>query len=225
MRKVLALLCLTAGALAGCSGGGTGAHATASPALSNPLGFPLYSGANIISAKSFTQVVHADTSSGQSVFAAGNGKYSGHEVIASSPASFSALAAWLDGLNTAPPDGYTAEEPQSNPGQEEQSQRYGLDYAAFKRKEGNGTRGVLVIVMDPQRVNQRFGTILSMIDKYKALPAFLRGPIDNEAKSRFGMTVGEAMQPDSPIGAALAALNELEHKDTRGIVVIDARKQ
>jgi hypothetical protein len=225
MRKVLALLCLTAGALAGCGGGGTGAHATPSPALSNPLGFPLYSGASIISAKSFTQVVHADTSSGQSVFAAGNGKYSGHEVIASSPASFTALAAWLDGLNTSPPDGYTAQEPQSNPGQEEQSQRYGLDYAAFKRKEGAGSRGVLVIVMDPQRVNQRFGTILSMIDKYKALPAFLRGPIDNEAKSRFGMTVGEAMQPDSPIGAALAALNELEHKDARGIVVIDARKQ
>jgi hypothetical protein len=79
--------------------------------------------------------------------------------------------------------------------------------------------------MDPARVNARFGSILGMIDKYKALPAVLRGPIDNEAKARFGMTVTEATQPDSPIGAALAALGELEHRNTRGIVVLDAQKQ
>jgi hypothetical protein len=39
------------------------------------------------------------------------------------------------------------------------------------------------------------------------------------------MTITQATQPDSPIGAALAALNEFEHKNTRGIVVIDAAKR
>jgi hypothetical protein len=64
-----------------------------------------------------------------------------------------------------------------------------------------------------------------MIDKYKALPAVLRGPIDNEAKARFGITISQATQPESPIGAALAALTDLEHKNSRGIVLVDAQKQ
>lgn len=227
MRKALLTLCAAAGVLAGCSSGGSGGNTHASPqaAVRNPLDFPLYSDARIVSAKSFTQAVHADTASPNSVFAQGNGTYTGHEVIASSAASLAQLSAWVDRLNTQPPAGYTAEEPQSNPDEQSQAQRYGLDYAFFQRKTGNATRGVLVIVMDPQRVNQRFGTILGMIDKYKALPAVLRGPIDNEAKARFGMTVTEATQPDSPIGAALAALGELEHRSARGIVVLDAQKQ
>lgn len=227
MRKALVVL-FAAAALTGCSGGGGGSSsstATAPPALKNPIDFPLYSNANVISSKAFTQVVQADTASGNSVFAQGNGKYSGHEVIASSAASFSDLSGWVDQLNSSPPSGYVALEPQSNQYQQTQSERYGLNYALFKKKNGSATRGLLVIVMDPQRVNARLGTILGMVDKYRALPAVLRGPIDDEAKARYGMTITQATQPDSPIGAALAALGELEHKDTRGIVVLDAQKQ
>lgn len=226
MKRRFIALFLAAGVLAGCSGGGgSGASSTPAPSLHNPLDFPLYSGATLISAKSFTQVVHADTSSPNSVFAQGNGTYAGHEVIASTPASFSDLSAWVDQLNTSPPPGYAAVEPYTNPDQQTQSQRYGLDYAVFKKKVGDSTRGMLVIVMDPQRVNARFGVILSMIGKYKALPAVLRSPIDDEMKSRFGMTATQAMEPDSPIGAALDALDQLEHKNSRGIVVVDAQKQ
>lgn len=225
MKKCWIALCLAAALPAACAGGGGGGSATPAPSVSNPLDFPLYSGATLISAKSFTQVVHADTSSPGSVFAEGNGKYGGHEVVASSTASFSALSSWLDRLSSSPPPGYVAEEPQSNAEQQSQSQRYGLSYAVFKRKSGASTHGLLVIVMDPERVNRRFGTILSMIGKYRALPAMLRAPIDDEAKSRFGMTITQAMQPDSPIGAALEALDELQHKNARGIVVIDAQKQ
>jgi hypothetical protein len=226
MKRALIALC-AAGVLAGCSGGGGGstAQSTQPPVLGNPTGFPLYSNAKVISAKSFTQVVHADTSSTDSVFAQGNGTYAGHEVIAYSSAPFSTLSAWLDGVNGSPPTGFTAEEPQSNTDQQARAQRYGLNYALFKSKSGNASRGVLVIVMDPQRVNQRFGTILSMVNKYKALPSVLRGPIDNEAQARFGMTITQATQPDSPIGAALSALGELEHRNARGIVVLDAQKQ
>jgi hypothetical protein len=224
-KALIVTLFLAAGTLAGCSGGGPAQHETAPGALRNPLDFPLYPGASLISTKSFTQVVHADTTNGASAFSQGNGTYTGHEVIASSAASFTALSAWLDRLNGAPPPGYVAEEAQSNPYEQDQAQRYGLSYAAFKRKTGAHTHGVLVIVMDPRRVNQRFGAILGMIDKYKALPAMLRSPLDNAAKQRFGMTVTQATQPDSPIGAALAALGELEHKNARGIVVLDAQKQ
>lgn len=224
MTKRFIAACLAAGVLAACGGGGGSQRATPAPALHNPLDFPLYPASALVSTKSFTQVVHADTSSGDSVFAEGNGKYTGHEVIASSTASFDALSAWVDRLNSAPPSGYTAVEDQTNPDEQAQAERYGLDYAVFKRKSGKSTHGVLVIVMDPQRVNKRFGTILGMIDKYKALPAMLRAPIDNEAKARFGMTITQAAQPDSPIGAALAALGELEHKNARGIVVLDAQK-
>lgn len=224
MVKRLIALCLAAAAVAGCGGGGSSQQASPAPALRNPLDFPLYPKAALIATKSFTQVVHADTSSGTSVFAEGNGKYAGHEVIASSAAPFDSLSTWVEQLNTAPPAGYSAVEGPSNADQRAQAQRYGVDYAFFTRKAGNSTRGVLVIVMDPQRVNQRLGTILGMIDKYRALPSMLRTPIDNEAKARYGMTITEATQPDSPIGAALSALNDLEHKDARGIVVLDAQK-
>jgi hypothetical protein len=225
-KPFIVTLCLAAGVLAACSGGGgTASHGTAPAALRNPLNFPLYPGATLIATKSFTQVVHADTTSGTSVFAQGNGTYTGHEVIASSTASFAQLATWLDRVNNAPPPGYTAEEAQTNAYEQDQAQRYGLSYAAFKRKNGTHTNGVLVIVMDPQRVNRRFNAILGMIEKYKALPAVLRGPLDNVAKERFGMTITQATQPDSPIGAALAALGDLEHKNARGIVVLDAQKQ
>lgn len=217
-------VCLAAAVLAACGGGGTSQRPTPAPALRSPLDFPLYPNSSLISSKSFTQVVHADTSSGDSVFAEGNGKYTGHEVIASSDAAFDSLSAWVERLNSAPPAGYAAVEDQSNPQQRADVERYGLDYALFKRKNGSTTRGVLVIVMDPQRVNKRFGTILGMIDKYKSLPAMFRGPIDNEAKARFGMTITQATQPDSPIGAAISALGDLEHKNARGIVVLDAQK-
>ncbi len=226
MRTAALSICFAAAAvLAGCSGGGPAQNAATPAAIRNPLDFPLYPSASLIAAKSFTQDVRASGASGGSVFAEGNGKYSGHEVIASSSASFAALSGWVEKLNASPPSGYVAAEDQSNPNQLAQAQRYGLDYALFKKKTGNSTRGVLVIVMDPQRVNQRFGTILGMIGKYKALPQVLRSPIDNEAKARFGMTITQATQPDSPVGAALAALDDLEHRNARGIVVLDAQKQ
>jgi len=39
------------------------------------------------------------------------------------------------------------------------------------------------------------------------------------------MTITEATQPDSPIGAALAALDQFQHKSARGIVMLDAVKR
>lgn len=195
-------------------------------ALRNVSGFPLYPGAKIVTAHEFTQNVQvASAPQNGSIFSGGNGIYTGNEVIASTPASFTDLSAWISRLSQSPPQGYASVETGNNPAEETQAQDYGLDYATFKKKVGAKTHGVLVIAMDPQRVDQRFGRILGMIAKYRALPEVMREPVDNAAKARFGMTITQATQPDSPIGAALAALNEFEHKNTRGIVVIDAAKR
>jgi hypothetical protein len=213
--------------LAACSGGQQSGGPSASPSapLRNPLDFPLYPESSVLTARQFTQDIHAQTSSTDSVFAAGNGTYTGHEVVASSQASFSELSAWVEKVASTPPAGYSSVETGSNPQEHTQAERYGIDYALFQKKGGNHTRGVLLIVMDPQRVNQRFGTLLGMISRYRSLPAVMRTPIDNEAKARIGMTLSDATAPESPIGAALAALNQLQNKDARGIVIVDAAKR
>ncbi len=113
----------------------------------------------------------------------------------------------------------------NNPNEQTQAQRYGLDYATFEKTEGGKKHGLLLVVLDPQRVTARFGTILSMIGKYRALPAAWRAPFDNQAKASFGMTISQATQPDSPIGAALAALDDFQHRNARGIVLLDAVKR
>jgi hypothetical protein len=212
---------------AGCSGQQGARPASSPPAtLANPLDFPLYPRANVVSTRAFTQKINAQAAQGStSIFSAGNGTYSGHEVIASSQASFSELSSWVQRVNDAPPAGYTAIETGNNPAEHEQAERYGIDYATFRSKTDGSTRGVLVIVMDPERVNQRFGAVLGMISRYRALPEVMRAPIDNEAKSRIGMTLSEATAPESPVGAALSALGQLQNKNARGIVLIDASKR
>ncbi len=196
------------------------------PALRNPLNFPLYAGASVVSSRAFTQNVQlGNAAGGHSVFTGGSGTYSGHEVIAASNASFGQLSSWVEHLAGSPPSGYRSVETGSNPQAQTQAQRYGLDYAGFERQQGTQKHGVLVIVMDPARVNERFGRILGLIGKYRALPQMMRAPIDNEAKARIGMTITQATQPQSPIGATLAALDQFEHRNARGIVVIDAVKQ
>ena len=215
-------------ALGACSSQQSAQHATSvSGPLHNPIDFPLYPGSALLSTHSFTQVINADTSSGgSSIFSSGNGTYNGQEVIASSNAAFSDLSTWVDRVNTTPPAGYKAVESGANPNEHVQAQRYGIDYAVFSKKDSdNKTHGLLVIVMDPQVVNLRLGVVLHMIARYRALPDVMRAPIDNEAKARIGMTITEATQPDSPVGAALAALDEFEHKDSRGIVMLDAAKK
>jgi hypothetical protein len=57
------------------------------------------------------------------------------------------------------------------------------------------------------------------------LPKAFRDPIDQQAKRQTGFTISEATDPDTPIGAAVAALSQLRDFGGRGIVIIDAVKQ
>jgi hypothetical protein len=226
LRTAFALFALAL--IAACSGQ-QGAQQRQEQAASpgpvrNPVDFPLYPGAHVLSAHPFTQVVQADNAGGQSVFTAGNGTYRGHEVIASSSAEFAQLSDWVGQVAASPPPGYSAMETGENPQERTQAARYGFDYAAFVKTANGHKTGVLVIALDPQQMNKRFGAVLGMIAKYRSLPAVMRQPIDEQAKARIGMTLSEATQPNSPIGAALAALDQFENTNSRGIVLLDATK-
>lgn len=225
MQKRLLAPALALVVAAACSQQQTASRGPASTApIANPLDFPLYSNAKIVASHDFTQNVNTTSSgTGGQLMGHGNGTYKGQEVIASTPATFAQVSAWVRGLDQHPPQGYV-ENVNASQGHE-QAQRFGLDYATFQKTENGKTKGVLVVVMDPTRVNQRMGPVLKLISTYKALPQSLRGTIDDKVKAQTGMTIGEAMAPDSPIGAALAALDDLQHTNARGIVVLNATKQ
>lgn len=199
------------------------AEPTAGPPVANPIGFPLYAGARVIEAHNFIQAVTAD-SSGGAILAAGKGNYNGHEVVASTPATFAQLIAWLRSLDARPPKNFTHFSESNLETARYQAHQLGLDFSVFQSSDGKGTE-LLVVVMDPPRVAKRLGPVLGLLGKYESLPSFLRTQVDGEVKARTGFTVSEALQPESPIGAALAALDQLQQSNGRGIVMIDALKQ
>lgn len=192
--------------LAACSGQSSPPRPTPAPGIHNPLDVALYPRAQVIAVRSFRQAVSSEQTRG-TVFSSGAGTYDGTEVVAASDAPLSSLAAWAHGLG-AHADTAT--------------QQYGFDYAAFERSRGGKTHGTLVIVMDPQTVNRQMGSVLDLISHYRSLPEFMRAPIDRQVQQRLGITLSDAMQPGSPIGATLDALSEFEQRNSRGIVIIDA---
>jgi len=193
--------------LAACSGGQTSPwRATPAPVLRNPLDVALYPRSEVIAVHTFRQVVSPEQTRG-TVFLSGAGTYGGTEVVAVSSASLTELSVWAHRLGAHAGRG---------------TRRYGFDYAAFERTRGGKTHGTLVIVMDPQTVNRQAGSVLDLVSHYRSLPAFMRGPIDQQMKQRIGVTLSDAMQPGSPIGATLDALGEFQQRNSRGIVIIDS---
>lgn len=211
--------------LSACSSqqGAQSAAATAGPPVANPIAFPLYGGARVIEAHDFTQVVSGNGST-SAILSAGKGNYTGHEVVASTPATFAQLTAWLKSLDAKPPKNFTHVTESNIESARSQAHQVGLDFSVFRAADGKGA-GLLVVVMDPPRVAKRLGPVLALLGKYKSLPSFLRSQVDDEVKARTGFTVSEALQPESPIGASLAALDQLQQRNGRGIVMMDAVKQ
>ncbi len=222
LAALLVLLCACSSQQSSQSTQPSGAPA---PPLRNATNFPMYAGSSIIATRSFTQVVNANGVSEHSIFTGGNGTYTGQEVIASNGADFTQLASWVQKLASQPPAGYTVANSARSQDVAGTLERYGVSYAMFRKTDAGKKHGVLVVAMDPQRVNRRLGTVLGLIGKYKALPPMMRGPIDEQVKSRLGVSISQAMQPDSPIGATLAALDQFEHRNSRGIVIVDATRQ
>ncbi len=101
----------------------------------------------------------------------------------------------------------------------------GVDFVAFEGTQAGKRNGVVVMVVDPQTLDEKAGSMLGLIGRFKHMPSMLRDPIDAQAKKQTGFSISEAANPDTPIGAAVAALDQLRDFGGRGIVLIDAAKQ
>jgi hypothetical protein len=213
--------------LAACLGGRGGQAPHPSPAATDPIAFPLFAGAEILSSRAWRQTVTAAPNVGdRAVFAQGRGTYDGHDVVAGTQALMPSLEAWLNDLGAHPPAGYTlASAGPAVDAVRAHTQELGVDFAAFENTQNGKRHAVVVLAVDPQTLGERAGPMLGLVERFRLMPRMLRDPIDAQVKRETGFTLTEATDPDTPIGAAVAALDELRSFGGRGIVVIDAVKQ
>ena len=237
MKHAFVFALLAAGiAAAGCSNSSSATSAAASsagaeangaapsPAATNPTDFPLYDGATIVGTHPWSQAVDvSQVPGGAKMYPQGSGTYDGNQVIASTSASMADLDQWLHRLDAKPPQGYVVVASGSSMDQaRQQAQRYGLNFDAFRKPGG---ANVVVVVLDPATMNRTMGPALNMLEKFRTLPDVMRGPIDAQVKQRTGMSATEALDPAAPLGAALAAYDQVKSGNGRAIVVVNATKQ
>ena len=193
---------------------------------SNPIAFPLFSGASVLSERAWhTRVTARPGLADSAVFAQGAGTYDGHDVVAGTQAMMPALEAWLADLLAHPPAGYTvAIRGNGVDAVRAHTRDLGVDFVAFEGTDEGRRHGVVVMAVDPQTLDEKAGPMLGLIGKFKLMPRTLRDPIDAQAKRQTGFSITEATNPDTPLGAAVAALDQLRDFGGRGIVLIDAVK-
>jgi hypothetical protein len=214
-------------ALAGCTNGAHGAAGGPSPAATNLIAFPLFAGSAVLGSRQWKQVVPAHTNgTDRTVFAQGAGTYVGHDVVAGTQALMPALETWLGDLTATPPAGYSvAFQGNSIDTVRTHTRDLGFDFQAFLDVEKGKRHGVVAIVVDPQMLDEKAGPMLGLIGRIKNMPAMLRDPLDAQVRRQTGFSLSEAADPDTPIGAAIAALGQLRDFGGRGIVLVDAVKQ
>lgn len=213
--------------LAACS---NSTHATtggASPAPTNPVTFPLFEGAEVLSSREWhTTVTKRPGLADSAVLSQGAGTYDGHDVVAGTQAYMPTLESWLDALRASPPAGYrVAMSGNAVDAVRTHTQALGIDFIAFEGTDSGKPHGVVAMVVDPRTLDEKAGPMLGIIGRFKNMPSMLRDPIDAQAKRQTGFSITEATNPDTPVGAAVAALDELRDYGGRGIVLIDAVKQ
>jgi hypothetical protein len=226
MRLLLASFAALA-TLCACAGANHGSTSGATPTPTNPIAFPLFNGAEVLSSREWhTTISRHPGIADSTVLAQGSGTYDGHDVVAGTQAFMPALEVWLQGLGGSPPPGYRLAV--SGNGVEAvrtHTRELGVDFVAFQSTGPGKSHGIVVMVVDPQTLDQKAGPMLGLIDRFKHVPSMLRDPIDAQAKKQTGFSLTEATNPDTPIGAAVAALDQLRDFGGRGIVLIDAVKQ
>lgn len=215
MRVTLPLLVLPL--LAGCS------HPTALQPPRNPAGFPLYPGSTILVARAWKHALTPAERSAFGIVDARGAAYAGHEVVTATQARFSSELAWLRAFDASPPRGYRIGIWGSGVDQaREQARSAGLDFTVFQRNERSGAHDVLVMVVDPALLQRKAGLMLTAMEHFRSLPDFLKAPIDAQARAQTGFTVSEALDPMTPIGAAIDALGRLNASGARGVIYVDA---
>lgn len=201
------------------------AHAPApAPAPTNPAGFPFYPGSTLLVARDWRHDLDASERSAMGFLDADQSAYVGHEVVTATPATFDDLSEWLRSLDAHPPDGYRVGLWGSGLDDvRAQARSAGIDFGVFDRDERTGMHDVVVMAVDPDLFQRKAGLMLSALTRFRYLPAFLRGPIDQQAQQQTGFTVSEALDPTTPIGAAVDALGRLDDARARGVIYVDAR--
>jgi hypothetical protein len=227
MKRLRLAALAVAAWLAACSGGSHAASQGPSPTATNPVAFPLFSGAEVLSAHAWRNTIAGRPGIADSaVFSEGKGTYDGHDVVAGTQAVMPSLEAWLQDLSAHPPPGYAiALSGNGVDAVRTHTRQLGVDFVAFSGTQNGKRHGIVVLAVDPQTLGEKAGPVLGVIGKFKLLPRTLRDPIDAQTKRQTGFTLTEATSPDTPIGAAIAALDELRDFGGRGIVLIDAVKE
>jgi hypothetical protein len=217
---------LLAGLIVGCAAAALAGCARAPvshPALVNPVAFPLYRDSDVLSVRAWR---HTLTQSERAAFGMGSdqGSYSGYEVLSATSDSFDELVTWLQALNLRPPDGYRATIWGSGVEDARASARnLGFDFGVFDRKERGVTHDVVVVAVDPDAMQRRAGIMLSVLGRFHRLPVFLRDAMNAQVRAQTGFTVNEALDPATPIGAAIDSLERLNEIRARGVIFIDAK--
>lgn len=215
-------------ALAACTNGGHGGSSSGpSPAATNLIAFPLFEGSAVLSSRQWRQTVPARTSgTDKTVFAQGAGTYVGHDVVAGTQALLPSLETWLGDLTATPPAGYSVALTGNGIDTVRTHTRdLGFDFEAFSNVENGKRHGVVVIVVDPQTLDEKAGPMLGLIGRVRNMPPMLRDPLDAQVRRQTGFSLTEAANPDTPVGAAIGALGTLRDFGGRGIVLVDAVKQ
>ncbi|HVA28568.1 MAG TPA: hypothetical protein VNF68_10330 [Candidatus Baltobacteraceae bacterium] len=221
MNRTLATLALLA-LVTGCAQSGQSnaqssaqspaSGASAAPVPTNPTDFPLYQNSAVIAARDFSEKADAQT-------------VSGTEVIAENPATLAQLGEWIKGLSSAPPAGYAvAVEGSGVEIGRTKARALGVEFQAFTHVVGGKKHATIVLAVDPKTFDAKAGFVLSSIGKFKMLPQSFKDAIDAQAKNRTGFTVSEMLDRNTPMGAALAAVQTLNDAGDRGVVVIDGTK-
>ncbi len=215
-------------ALVACSKGtsvpGSIATSAQTAAPQNTTNFPLYHDSDVVASKQFSQTVNAGQASA-GIMAKGSGTYTGNEVVAGSEATLSDLETWLRAQEKQPPTGYVAVAlPANLASVHAVAVKNGMDFALF-RDPKNNNHGVVVMAMDPAVANHKLGPALMLVSKYQALPQAMRNTVDSQLKQRYGYTASEFVEPGSPLGSAIGAMNDFQNKNERAIIIIDATKQ
>lgn len=217
MKNVLPVVVLLLAAVTACSQSSQSQSSQSqsstaqspSPAATNPTGFPLYAESTVLASKAWTQN-------------AGSQHYGGLEVVAQTAASMSQLNTWLKSISDNPPPGYSVSA--SGSGVEEAHRRaraMGVDFQVFEHTVNGKRHGLIVAAIDPTVFDEKAGPMLSALSTYKKLPQAFRDPIDSQVRARTGFTVTDALSPNTPIGAAVAAVDELRSSGERGVVLVD----
>ena len=222
-----ALAALALAVLAACSGGSQGSAGKPSPAATNPLDFPLFSGASVLSTHAWKQTITAKPGNGDSaLLTQGAGTYDGRDVVAGTLAVMPALQTWLGDLTAHPPAGYQPVVAGNNvEALRSHTRELGVDFAVFQGTDANKTHGLVVLAVDPQLLDSKAGPMLGMVSKFRAMPKMFRDSLDAQAKKEIGYSLTELTNPDTPIGAAISSLDELRTFGGRGIVLVDASKE